>query len=167
MGFTSMNIFFFAFFRVGFVWLRSFPFFVSGWQIFSCFCGSLSSPQGFFPASTLFLFLFCTVVASDSSLAYSYSRCLFFFNYIRFFGGLYRDVFFFLLSVAYYCQVFFFAFSSCSCLGGKKEGTLSLSVVALDLPLSLLYCAFSLCTCKLTTSTTAAVLKVCWYCKER
>ena len=59
------------------------------------------------------------------------------------------------------CVVFFFAFSSCSCLGGKKEGTLSFSVVALDLPLSLLYCAFSLCTCKLTTSTTAAVLKVC------
>ena len=40
--------------------------------------------------------------------------------------------------------VFFFCFSSCSCLRGEEEGTLFLPVVVVGLPLSLLYCVFSL-----------------------
>ena len=64
------------------------------------------------------------------------------------------------------CGVFLLFFLFMSSGEGETEAVL-LSVVVIALPLSLLYYVFSLlCTCMLTTSTTAAtVLKVCGYCK--
>ena len=53
-------------------------------------------------------------------------------------------------------------FPSCSCLRGKEEGTLFVSVVVVGPPLSLLHCVFSLLSAlKLTTCTTTAVWEVC------